>query len=480
MLAIIPARKGSKGVPGKALRTVAGVPLILKTLRTVQASGVATQIVVSTDCPDIEAFCNLRGFDVRRRPDELGDDDVPIMDVALDAVETLDWTGTAAIFQPTCPLLTPQTVRCVVDEFQRRQLDWAITASPDPHIHWGGDPLPYALTPRVQRQELDVFVESGAVQLFNVGCEDPREGIIEIPQREALDIDTPEDLMLAEALSAIKNIHFVVLMGERVGTGHFHRSIALAASLSHHNISWEWRGDPPPWAIARVPYPCKPDTGPVEVLVFDCLSPGQSEVLEARSNGVKVIALEDESGDDVADLIVNDMLDPDHVKYAVLRPEFLCLPERTESDSAHRVLVTFGGTDPANLADRCADLLNPLLNDNPFATVERLHRGQHVADMMRRADVVVTSQGRTVLEAAACGVPCISIAANERENRHIRIPGVTYLGLHSTVTDDQIRHAVRTTLADRHLREENAAAARRAVDGRGLERLVRLIEGVIA
>lgn len=480
MLAIIPARKGSKGIPGKALRTVAGVPLILKTLRTVQASGVATQIVVSTDCPDIEAFCNLRGFDVRRRPDELGLDDVPIMDVALDAVESIGWEGTAAIFQPTCPLLTPATVRSVVEEFQRRQLDWAITASSDPHIHWATDPLPQLLTPRVQRQELDVFVESGAVQLFNVGVEDKREGIIEIPEREALDIDTPEDLMLAEALSAIKNIHFVVLMGERVGTGHFHRSIALANSLSHHNISWEWRGDPPPWAIERVPYPAKPEDGPVEVLVFDCLSPGQSEVLEARSNGVKVIALEDESGDDVADLIVNDMLDPEHVKYAVLRPEFLCLPERGHRGTGQNVLITFGGTDPARLADRTVEALTPVDAGCVATRVVTPAGNAHMAEQMRWADIVLTSQGRTVLEAAACGVPCISIAANERENRHIRIPGVTYLGLHSTVTDDQIRHAVKTTLADGHLREENAAAARAAVDGRGLERLVRLIEGVIA
>lgn len=475
MLAIIPARRGSQGVPGKALRTVGGRPLILRTLETVKASGVATKIVVSTDCPEIESFCSLRGFDVIRRPDELGLDDVAIMDVALHAVEHEKWTGTAAIFQPTCPLLKPATVRCVVDEFHRRNLDWAITAAPDPHIHWSTDPLPCLLTPRNQRQNLDVAVESGAVQIFNVGVGDPREGIIQIPPREALDIDTQDDMMLAERLCSLKNIHFVVLMGERVGTGHFHRSIALANSLSHHNISWEWRGDPPPWAVDRVPYPEAPTDGPVEVLIFDCLSPGESEVLEARSNGVKVVVLEDESGTDVADLVVNDMLDPEHVKYAVLRPEFLGLPERAQTEipmQNGRVLATFGGTDPAGLTSRVVSAIdNAAMVGLPYGSM---------ADSMRRADLVITSQGRTVLEAAACGVPCISIAANERENRHIRIPGVTYLGLHSTVTDDQIRHAVQTTLRDVHLRTENARAARSCVDGRGLERLVRLIEETIS
>lgn len=509
MLAIIPARRGSKGVPGKALRTIGGKPLILRTLECVKASRKASRIVVTTDCPEIEAFCSLRGYEVIRRPDELGADDVPIMDVALHARRFVDHDGLVGIFQPTCPLLRPETVRDVVEEFHRRQLDWAITATPDPHIHWGTDPLPYLLTPRVQRQDQDVMVESGAVQLFNPDArfdsEDSRVGIIEIPHREALDIDTQDDMMLAERLCSLKNIHFVVLMGERVGTGHFHRSIALAQALSHHNISWEWRGDPPPWAVDRVPYPTAPEDGPVEVLIFDCLTPGQSEILEARSNGVTVIALEDESGDDAADLTINDMLDPDHVKYAVLRPEFLCLPEREQRANADRILLTFGGTDPASLADRCkrildghqamraavAEFFTSEDDENVTATppygvrtnyVQKVDPSArvHMSTSMRDADLVITSQGRTVFEAAACGTPCISIAANERENRHTRIPGVTYLGLHSTVTDDQIRHAVNTTLSDQHLRQENAHAARQTVDGRGLERLVRLIEGVIA
>ncbi len=497
MLAIVPARRGSKGVPRKALRTVGGIPMILRTLRTVEASKTAERLIVSTDCPEIKSFCQLRGYEVLRRPDELGADDVPIMDVARHAVGEIGWTGTAGIFQPTCPLLEARTVRAVVEEYNRRQLDWAITVASDPHIHWGWNPLPHLLTPRAQRQELDVFCESGAVQLFNVGCDDPREGTIEIPPREALDIDTHDDLMLAERLCSLRNIHFVVLMGDRVGTGHFHRSLALAQALSHHNISWEWRGDPPPWAVERVPYPAESD-GPVDVLIFDCLRPGVSEVLEARANGVKVVALEDESGDHVADLTVNDMLDPEHLEYAVLRSEFLSLPEHELRDEANRVLVTFGGTDPANLVERCLHILGDI-DITTFGEQARSHfisgygqpsgmditlvtPGQdvRVAALMRGADVVLTSQGRTVLEAAAAGVPCISIAANERENRHARIPGVTYLGLHSTVTDDQIGHAVSCTLADRHLREENAQAAREAVDGRGLDRLVRRVEELVA
>ena len=165
MLAIVPARGGSRGVPNKALRTVASVPLILRTLRCVEASGVATRIVISTDSPKIKSFCELRGFEVLDRPAELAADDVPLADVIRHAVEALDWTeGTVGCFQPTCPLLRPETVGAVAFSFDANGWDWAITASADPHIHWDeAGPL----TERKQRQALQtLMVESGAVQLM--------------------------------------------------------------------------------------------------------------------------------------------------------------------------------------------------------------------------------------------------------------------------------------------------------------------------
>src|SRR3990167_8395934 len=142
MLAVIPARKNSQGIPGKALRTVAGVPLILRTLRTVEESGIAERIVVSTDDPVVHAFCELRGFACIERPAELAKDSTPLLDVARHAANAESWSGLVAMFQPTCPLVQAETLRRVCKKWQSTGFDWAITAADDPHIYWrDGKPI---------------------------------------------------------------------------------------------------------------------------------------------------------------------------------------------------------------------------------------------------------------------------------------------------------------------------------------------------
>src|SRR5690606_26741638 len=93
-------------------------------------------------------------------------------------------------------------------------------------------------------------------------------------------------------------------------------------------------------------------------------------------------------------------------------------------DRQLRVLVTFGGTDPANMTKR---LVGPLLEHFDVRAIQPPGKGGGRAIMVEElmwADVVVTSCGRTVHEAAACGTPTIAIAVNEREMRHVHVPGV--------------------------------------------------------
>jgi CMP-N-acetylneuraminic acid synthetase len=474
LLAVIPARAGSKGIPGKALRTVGGVPLILRTLRIVEAADVAARIVVSSNCAQVKAFCELRGYEVIDRPEALADDETPVIEAARHAVSELDWRGThVALFQPTCPLLKAVTVRHFVTHLEN--CEWLICESADPHIHRVGGRL---VTPRINRQALgDVTQESGAIQAMTTEALFKHIAPLEtfrIEPRQALDIDTHDDLAQAEWMSRRARIHFIVAMGEQVGTGHFHRSFALAQALSHHDVTWEWRGEPPPWAEDRVRERWT-QGGNADVTIFDCLTPSDVDLWQQRNS--KHVIFEDDAGTP-ADLRINELLDPADLRHAILREEFLHLPERFHADACHRTLralVTFGGTDPARLGTR--------FRDAKGANIELrvIEPGSQVdmASAMRHADLVVTSQGRTVLEAAACGTPCVSIAANERETRHIRIPGVTYLGLHTTVTDDLIRHAVLSTLGSQALRQEMADTAGRVIDGRGLERVVRRVEDLL-
>jgi len=477
LLALIPARKGSKGIAQKALQVVDGKPLILQALETVQRSMVAERIVVSTDCPQIKGFCQLRGYEVLDRPSELAEDDVPLMPVIRHAVDALDWKGDVAVFQPTCPLLTPETARRVVAEFHDRGHHWAITGTREPHTYWAdGKPL----RPRVNRQQMadPLIRESGAIQIMRVSAIEgtTRRGIVEIPEEEALDIDTPADLQQARSALGAKAIRFDVVMSERQGSGHYWRCLQLADTLAQqgHRIYWCWYGDPAKWARDTIEQRgWQHGTSSYDLRIFDVLNASESQVLADRAMGVKTLVFEDDGpAANVADLAINEMVDgPD---WCLLRPEFSCLPQYEVRESRN-VLLTFGGTDPSGLAMRVGRNLAIRQHVKTIAPADQVHMAQE----MQAADLVITGQGRTVFEAAACGVPCLSIAANEREARHVQIPGVIYLGLHTTVSAAQLGGTADRILADCGLRQEMSVAARAAVDGRGLDRILNQIHGLL-
>ena len=114
----MPARGGSKGVPGKNTRLLAGRPLLEYTARAALASGVLHRVVLSTDSVEI-ADCGRRaGLEVPfMRPPALAGDDTPMLPVvehALDELRRQGWEpATVVLLQPTSPLRTPEHIRAI-------------------------------------------------------------------------------------------------------------------------------------------------------------------------------------------------------------------------------------------------------------------------------------------------------------------------------------------------------------------------------
>jgi N-acylneuraminate cytidylyltransferase/CMP-N,N'-diacetyllegionaminic acid synthase len=109
LLIVVPARGGSKGLPGKNVRLLGGRPLIAWTLETVRAAGLEARCVLSTDDEGIAKVGRELGFPVPfMRPPELATDTASSVDVALHAI---DWAEKAwgpvrrlVLLQPTSPL----------------------------------------------------------------------------------------------------------------------------------------------------------------------------------------------------------------------------------------------------------------------------------------------------------------------------------------------------------------------------------------
>src|SRR3954469_8860430 len=104
VLAIVPARGGSKGIPQKNIRSVAGKPLIAWTLQAASAARSLDRVIVSAEDAELPAVARTFGAaDPFARPAELARDDPPGIDPVIHAVRELPGFDLVVLLQPTSP-----------------------------------------------------------------------------------------------------------------------------------------------------------------------------------------------------------------------------------------------------------------------------------------------------------------------------------------------------------------------------------------
>lgn len=139
MLAIIPARGGSKGLPGKNIRPMYGKPLIVHTIEAALAARGVDRVVLSTDDEDIAAVC--RDYDIEvpfLRPAELARDDSSAVDVYRYTLERLNREGNRnysdfVVLQPTSPLRTGHDIDAALEIYTTKQADSVISVCEATH-----------------------------------------------------------------------------------------------------------------------------------------------------------------------------------------------------------------------------------------------------------------------------------------------------------------------------------------------------------
>ncbi len=124
ILYIIPARGGSKGIPGKNIKELGGVPLVCRTISQARALTTDEHICLTTDSPQIRAVAEAHGLHVPfLRPAELATDQSPTRDALLHAVEFYTSQGrrydTIVLLQPTSPFRTPGQIAEAVALYRR-------------------------------------------------------------------------------------------------------------------------------------------------------------------------------------------------------------------------------------------------------------------------------------------------------------------------------------------------------------------------
>jgi CMP-N-acetylneuraminic acid synthetase len=132
VLGLVPARSGSKGVPGKNIRPLAGRTLLDYTARAAHDSGVIDRLVLSTDSQEIADAGARAGLDVPfLRPATLATDETPMLPVithALDALASDGWVAEIVVLlQPTSPLRRPDHIRAAVELLRATNADSVVS-----------------------------------------------------------------------------------------------------------------------------------------------------------------------------------------------------------------------------------------------------------------------------------------------------------------------------------------------------------------
>lgn len=225
-LFIIPARGGSKSIPGKNIKPLAGKPLICHSIEVALKVAPESRIIVTTDSERIAATARDAGISrPYMRPAALGADNVGSREVLLDAMDEADRRGVAydcvVLLQPTSPLRTADDVMKTIAAFGPG-VDMAVTvtesaANPyydcfetgaDGYLHVSkGDGLITRRqdAPKAWQYNGAVYViRPESLRRFRMGELPCRVGV-EMPRDRSIDLDTPTDWLIAEALISQSN-----------------------------------------------------------------------------------------------------------------------------------------------------------------------------------------------------------------------------------------------------------------------------------
>lgn len=221
-LAVIPARGGSKGLPGKNVRPLAGLPLIEHSLRLAALCPQIARTIVSTDSEEIAATARGAGGDVPfLRPEALARDETPMLPVLRHALEQLDPDGSRydllLLLDPTSPGRLPEDVAEAHELLRATPTADGVVSVSEPSFNpiWHAvvehDGFIEQLVPEGRRygrrQDVPrVYRINAALYLFRVafvrrGADtwlDGRHVPLAIPDLRAFHIDAEDDLRLCE------------------------------------------------------------------------------------------------------------------------------------------------------------------------------------------------------------------------------------------------------------------------------------------
>ena len=456
IIAVIPARAGSKGVPNKNIRILNGRPLITYVIENAIFSKYIDKVIVSSDSDKVLSIAKRMGAEPLKRDDKLCKDDVTLDAVIYDAVRDEDCDFVVTM-QPTSPTLTTKTLDNAIGYILNSDLDTLISCVNDPRLSWkredNGGVYP-AYEARVNRQYMKPeYVETGAffITKRKFVTENSRLGknisVFEIPESESIDIDTFNDMALVDIIMKRKKVAFFVNGNSMMGTGHVQRVLTLSDEFdSKPDIYYDINSyDELINIISDHHY---------DILINDTLDTDVDymKTIRAKNPKMKIINFDDiGDGAQIADFVINPFYEGEKKKkvkygerYFILNGVYRLFEPIEIQGNVQNVFICFGGADPADYTRQIAEIITDdkyksynftvimggayrhasevkaLCEENENVFVYQ--RVSNIYDYMLDSDVAISSRGITGYELGALGIPTMTLSENEVEDHH------TFLG----------------------------------------------------
>lgn len=243
LLAVIPARSGSKGLPGKNVRPFAGLPLIAHSVLFAQMCPEITRCIISTDSPDIADVAKRFGADVPfMRQAELAQDETPLWPVLQHALSMVEAQASTrydllVLLDPTSPGREPSDISGALARLQQNPAADGIIGVSQPVFNpiwhcvverdgWMADLIPEGANFDRRQAVPPVYRINGSVYIWRAefvrtvaAASWRRQGkhlLYEIPELRAMSIDTADEFKQAELLVTSGLITFPWMNGGRV------------------------------------------------------------------------------------------------------------------------------------------------------------------------------------------------------------------------------------------------------------------------
>lgn len=220
ILAIIPARGGSKGVPRKNIRDLAGKPLIAWTIEEAKKSRYIDQLILSSEDDEIIEVAKQYGCEVSfKRPLELAQDDTPGIEPVLHAIEQCPGYDYVVLLQPTSPLRTVEDIDGCIEKLLNSDADFCVSVTePEKSPYWMYTLEGERMVPLLPQEELvtrrqdlpKVYALNGAVYVGNIMEIIETKNFLTkstlgyvMSKENSIDIDTEIDFKLCNLITSV-------------------------------------------------------------------------------------------------------------------------------------------------------------------------------------------------------------------------------------------------------------------------------------